>query len=46
MAHIYLVATGSHSLEELAEQTEVDGIFQDMVELAAEVYRLRLPMGE
>ncbi|KAF0095423.1 MAG: phosphoglycolate phosphatase [Puniceicoccaceae bacterium 5H] len=39
----YLAATGSHTVEQLQAETEADGIFTDMVELAREVWGIELP---
>ncbi|MDP0498593.1 MAG: HAD family hydrolase [Verrucomicrobiota bacterium JB022] len=42
----YLCATGSHTMEQLAEETEADGIYPDMVAMAREVWGLELlPTG-
>lgn len=35
----YVVATGSHTMEQLAEETDADGIFPDMETLAKKVFK-------
>lgn len=39
---VYLVATGSHTRQELADQTDAESIFPDMIELAREVFDFRV----
>ena len=41
----FLVTTGSHSADELAEQTSADGIFSDLYELGRKVFGLEFEQG-
>jgi phosphoglycolate phosphatase len=39
----YTVATGSHSMEQLHEETEAAGVFKDLYQLGNTIFRLPLP---
>lgn len=41
----YVVATGSHTMAELSEHTQADGVYMDLYALGAEVFGLPLPDG-